>query len=406
MGILDRLTRSARDRFAKEALRLAQRAAGVAEARYDRERFAIMMRRHDAEAPAWIYLSNVYSESFGAPRAERRERVERLIRVMTTSHGTDPWESVRPRLRPVLRPVTFGQVGVAGMVPPISRPALPYLCEFVVVDTPESMAYVVPGRLEAWGVTADEVFAAARANLESIARASRGWPEGERRALIRMVDTGDAYFTSLLLAPGWLAEASERCGAPVVAFAPDSNTLVLCDVQPGALARVYALIEEEYGEAVRSLSPVGYVADAVGNVVPYAPAEDDPDRAAACRAEMLLATTEYGAQAQWLGKEYDQAGIEVYVGPLLAASRPDAAPITIATWTDGITSLLPRTQYISFVSGGRTPSGSGNSPLVPWHAVAEVIDLRPEPLLSPVRYRVGGWPPPDVLAGLLDQAIG
>jgi hypothetical protein len=31
--------------------------------------------------------------------------------------------------------------------------------------------------------------------------------------------------------------------------------------------------------------------------------------------------------------------------------------------------------------------------------------LRPEPLLTPVRYRVGGWPPPDVMAALLAQAV-
>ena len=404
MGILGRLSGSPRDRFAKDALRLARRAPGVAEARYDRERFAIVLRRHDASSPAWIYLSNVYSESAGAPRAERLERVERLIRVVTAADAGEPWESVRPRLRPVLRPVTFGQVGVAGMVPPVSRPALPYLREFVVVDAPEAMAYVVPGRLEAWGVTADEVFDAARANLRPLAEASGEWPEDER-ALIRMIDTGDAYFTSLLLAPGWLAGVTARRGAPVVAFAPDSNTLLVCDLVPGALSRIYELVEDEYGEAVRSLSPVGYVAGPDGEVVPYAPAEGEPDHAAARRAEVLLATTEYGAQAQWLGKEYDQAGIDVYVGPLLAVSRAGGPPVTIAAWTDGITSLLPRAQYVSLVAGGRTPSGSGNSPLVPWQAVAEIVDLRPEPLLTPARYRVGGWPPPNVLAALLDRAV-
>jgi hypothetical protein len=404
MGIVDRLTGSPRDRFAAEALRLARRAPDVVSARYERESFAIVLQRRGQTSPAWLNLSNVYGECAGAPKAERRRRVERLLRILTNERADRSWESVRPKLRPVLRPATFGQVGVTGMVPPISRAALPHLREFVVVDEPESMSYVTPPRLEEWGVQPDEVFAAARENLEPAARQALERHEPGERTLIRMVDDGDGYFTSLLLSPGWLAGVSRRRGAPIVAFIPDTNTVMLCDVPDTGLGRVYELIEREYREAVRDLSPVGYVADSGGAVVPYAPPPGDLDHAPARRAEVLLALSEYGAQQRWLSQEYEKAGMDVYVAELMGAEKPGGPPVTYTTWTDGISSLLPGAQFVSFVSVGDGGEG-GVAGTVPWSAVADLIDLRPEPLLVPVRYRVDGWPPPAVMQRLLADSI-
>jgi hypothetical protein len=399
MGILDRFTASPRDRFAIEALKLARRMPGVASARYDREQFAIAVTGTNDPGPVWVYLSNVYGECEGTSRNGRRERIERLLRIILKPPADETWESVRPKLRPVLRPVMFGRAGVTGMAPPISRPAMPYLRELVVVDQPESMVYVTPPRLDDWGVTADEVVEAARANLEPMARDSleAPWPTGN--ALIRMVDSGDGYFTSLPLVPGWLAGVSERMGAPAVAFLPDTNTVVLCAVAGAGLSTVYGMIEKEYGGAVRSLSPVGYVADDRGHAVPYAPPPDHPDHFAARRAEVVLAATEYDAQTRWLTKEYEQAGIEVSVAPLLAVARPGSPATTVAAWTDGVTSLLPEAQFISFARD-EVPG-----PRIPWRAVATLLDLRPEPLLAPLRYRVEGWPPPDVMDRLFAHAV-
>ncbi len=400
MGILGRFTGSSRDRFAAEALRIVRRVAEVTDARYDREKFALAVWSPGEHGPLWIYLSNTYAECRDLPPRERRERIERTMRIMSTSRGEETWESARPRLRPVLRPVTFGHAGPEGMVPPLSRPAMPHLRELVVVDLPESMAYVAPPRLAAWGVSADEVFQVARDNLGRLARASlrQDWPD--RDALVRMVDTGDGYFTSLLLAPDWLAGVSERMGAPVIAFVPDTNTVVLCGDSGGGLGPVYEMVEDEYREAIRGISPVGYVSGADGRVVPYAPPPGHPDHVPARRAAVMLAVYEYTVQTQWLTRRYEEAGIDVFVAGLLAAGKPGAPATTVTTWTDGITSLLPEAQFISFVGPG------GTGPMVPWRAVADRVGLEAEPLLAPARYRVGHWPGPDVMRDLADQAVG
>jgi hypothetical protein len=399
MGILDRLNRSPRDRFAAEALQIARHAPGVASARYDRKKFAIALWRSGEREPSWVYLWTTYGDCEGASLEERRERIERLMPITVTPPDDDTWESVRTKVRLVLRPVMFGQADVTRLAPPISRAALPHVRQLAVVDQPGAMTYVVPQHLCGWGVKVDDVFQAGRGNLTQLANESlqRRWPTDT--SMVRLVDSGDGFYTSLLLAPGWLAGVSERRGARTIAFVPDTNTVMLCDLPESGMARLYEMVERQYVGAARRLSPVGYVVGDGDAVVPYAPPTGHPDHLPARRAEALLAVNEYGAQTQWLTREFAQAGIEVTVGRLLAAAPHDAPAVTVATWVDGITTLLPRAQFVSFVRGGV------HGPLVPWHSAAELVDLRPEPLLAPVRYRVGDWPPPDVMDALRARAV-
>jgi hypothetical protein len=399
MGLLDRFFGSPRDRFAAEALRITRRAPGIVRATYDAEKFAIAAWRAGSGSPVWIYLANVFAESSDASPPEREARLTQLVRIILTPHDDETWEQVRPRLRPVLRPDTFGQAGPMGMVPPLSRAALPHLRELIVVDRPESMAYVTPPRLEEWGVGADDVFAAARQNLAELAERSldQNWPDGN--AMVRMVDSGDGYFTSLLLAPGWLAGVSERMGGPVVAFVPDVNTVLLCPADGGAVTALHPIVENDFSEAARSISPVGYVADDAGRVVPYAPPPGHPAHLAAHRARVMLTVTQYRSQTEWLSAQYTEHGIDVYVGGLIAAAGPDEPPFTVASWADGIESLLPEADFISFAG----PDGIWGR--VPWDAVARLVPLTPEPLLTPARYRVTGWPDADVMRRLKAYAV-
>jgi hypothetical protein len=405
VGLLDRVRGwgsrfggSPKRRFARHAMAIARRTPGVLRATYDPDRFAISLHRAEGGKPSWLYLANVFRETDGQPWDRRRERLAQLVRVMTAVPSDDGWDTVRPRLRPVLRPQTFGQGGPPGMQPPISRPALPFLHELVVVDQPEAMAYVTPTRLPDWGVSADEIFAAARANLAGIAARSleRPWPGDQ--TMITMIDDGDGYFTSLPLAPGWLAEVGERMGGPVLAFAPDNHTLLLCPL-PDDVDPVYEMIEKHYEDAIRNLSPVGYRAGTDGRVHPYEPPPGHPHETAARRAEAVLAANEYGAQTEWLAKEYAQAGIDVHVGRLLAMVPPGGPAETIATWVDGMESLLPAARIVTFVRDGEVAMR------VPWRTVAEHVPLTPEPLLAPPRYRVGGWPAEPVMEALREHRI-
>jgi hypothetical protein len=394
---------SPRERFARQVLRTVQASGLVASARYDEANFSIEFQLIGDSNRGRIYLENTFRETERASIQERSMRIRRLIDTVLGANGTEPWLQARGKLRPVLRAATFG-LGVGnGSVGYVSQPALPFLVEAVVVDEPTSMAYVSQRQLAEWGVSADEVFATARANLAAQVPPADETP-ATKPAVIRFVETGDAYVTSMLLVDGFLAGLGPRVSGRPVAFVPDRDTLIVVGEHPGLLATVYGMVEEQYRQAPRSVSPVGYTVDDRGAVVPYvAPAGSELERVVH-RAEVLLAATEYAAQKNVLDADHERRGIDnLFVGSLLVAERPDSSAVSIAVWAEDGDALLPQADVVAFPPD--TPA-DGVTPLtVPFDVVAREASLVPEPDYNPPRYRVTRWPDENVMAHLLAHAV-
>ena len=72
---------------------------------------------------------------------------------------------------------------------------------------------------------------------------------------------------------------------------------------------------------------------------------------------------------------------------------------TVAAWTDGTESLLPRADYESALGE------DDEMFLLPFDdAIEEELELAPEPILYPARYRVGSWPDAPVMDRLRSRA--
>src|SRR5689334_8525708 len=148
---------------------------------------------------------------------------------------------------------------------PLRRPVLPFLSEFVVVDQPDTMTYVAPEQPAGWGVSAEEVFAAARANLSgAVLQGTATAP-----VVVRFVDDGDAYWTSHLLLEHWLGRLAGQVGGVPVAFAPERGTLLVTADGSDHLRGLFAQAEEIYARSSRPITPMAYVSDADGCTVPY-----------------------------------------------------------------------------------------------------------------------------------------
>ena len=391
MGILDRFVGSPQDRFAREVIAELRRV-GVPEATYDPEEFSIRIRTApDDDETGEIYLHNVFQESAGSSKAERRERITRLVSALV--RGPEPpqtWAEVRTRLRPVLRSAHYGltgsyEVDVAHAM--VSRPALPYLYEYVVIDMATSMAYVTVEQVGGWEVPVDEVFAAARANLAEMSVAPDEEP-GDGPALLRFVDSGDGYFTSRLLLDGWLAGLSGRVGGQPVAFAPDRDTLIVAADDPVLLPKLFELVEQDFLESPRAISPQAYTSGADGVVLPYPAPDGHPLAGAVRRAEAHLARGEYAAQTEWLKRQYERDGTDVFVASHLVFGRPDGSLFSVTSWAEDVDTLLPEADYVvfSFRDDDREPF------YVAWSSVVAEVDLEPVAGLRLPRYRVTGWP--------------
>jgi hypothetical protein len=262
----------------------------------------------------------------------------------------------------------------------VSRPALPYLREYVVIDQPSSMAYVTADHQRQWEVAAQEIFAAARDNLAAIAGEPVTVASGERQ-LLRFVDSGEEYVTSRLLLDDWVASLATSLGGQPVLFAPDRDNLMALRYDPDVLPAFFELVENEYHQAARSLSPQAYTLDPAGRVAPLDVPETDPLAAAVHRASVIHASGEYNAQKEWLDPRTD-----AYIPSLTVAQRPDGSLFSAASWADGIESLLPKAEFVAF-------TGSDERPIfVRWPDLLAEVDLEPVPDLDPPRYRVLGWP--------------
>lgn len=268
MGLLRRIARA---RLACRVIRRLRRA-GVRNVRYEAHSFSVRFTAPGDDEPTRLQLRPLLS------RRIRKRQLDAYLAGLLRNPGLPAdWPSARPLLRPVLRG------GAPGAL--LRRPALPHLSEFVVVDHPETMTYVSPAQVSAWGVTADEVFARARRNLSgAVLHGTAAAP-----VVVRFVDDGNAYWTSHLLLPGWLDRLAEQVGGVPVAFAPERGTLLVTADGSAHLPGLFAQAEEIFTESARALSPCAYVSDDQGCTVPYPAPPGHPLHHLVRRAELLLA---------------------------------------------------------------------------------------------------------------------
>jgi len=349
------LRRVARARLASQVIRRLRRA-GVRDARYHAATFSVRFTAEGDAVPTVLELDGLLADSSGG-RQERRARVDRFVAGFLRTPGLPrDWQDVRPLLRPVLRGRTLADVGT-----PIRRPALPFLAEFVVVDQPDTMTYVNAEQLAGWGVTAEEVFAAARANLTGAVLQG----VTDEPVVVQFVDDGDAYWTSHLLLDGWLSRLTEQVGGVPVAFAPERGTLLVTADGSRHLIDLFGQAEKVYTTSPRAITPMAYVSDEHGHTVPYAAPPGHPLHEIVRRAEAVLAVQEYGRQARLLT---DAAELLLVEG-----SR------TRAVWSHNEPILLPEADEVQI---GPT--------VTPW---AQVLPhLRPAEDLDPPRWRGPHWP--------------
>ena len=287
MGLL---RRAARARLASQVIRRLRRS-GATEVRYHAATFSVRFTAVGDAVPTVLELAGLLADRSGG-RRERRARMERFVAGFLRTPGVpDVWQDARPLLRPVLRGRTLADVGV-----PIRRPVLPFLAEFVVVDQPDTMAYVAADQLADWGVTADEVFAAARANLTGAVLQG----VADEPVVVQFVDDGDAYWTSHLLLDGWLGRLAEQAGGVPVAFAPERGTLLITADGSRQLSELFGQAEKVYTTSPRAITPMAYVSDEHGRTVPYAAPPGHPLHERVRRAEAVLAVQEYARQARLL----------------------------------------------------------------------------------------------------------
>ena len=380
MGILERLTRPAkapRERFADEVLAELRRI-GVRSLDYRPSQYAIVC---DAgrDASNWLFLAKAFTQYEKNPGDRKRFVREFVASSLAPPPSPPTFEAARAELRIMLRHAGAGPAL-------LRRPALPYLDEVVLAGG----AALGAGQPQAWQVSAEEVFATARAATLSNARL----PEIAAffgPSVLHVPDYSGANLVSWVLLDGWLAELGEQLGGRAVAFLPSALMLLITVDEPRLVAQLFELAEEEYGRSSRRLSPMAYTTDLTGRVAPYEPPAGHPAHQAAQRARRRLMTDVVERQRLALD---DPALAECTF-----ATRADGTALTATIWTVGSVALLPEADFVGLEMPGERPF------FVPWPVLVEADLLIEEIDYRPTRHRVLAVVPPAALGYLRERAV-
>lgn len=362
------------------------RTAGISDAAYDPEAFAI--RYGDGV----LGLHNLYDETVGVAKQVIEKELARVVPALVEPAATPrDWATVRPLLRPVLRPATYL---IDASTPRLRRPVFPFVDEFVAVEHSETLGFPDTSVLADWGVSAAEVFDIARRNLVEQVSPMELPDDG----VAKIVPDNGNYLPSWLLLSGWLAASTKRFRYPPVVFIPDQRTLLVVPGDPDLVSSVYETVEEDYREAAYPLSPQGYTFDQFGRVVPVDVLADSPHRMPAQRARALLADTEYDIQRDWLSQHYEDEAEPLYVSALRVVEQAGELQ-TVTVWGQDVQCALPEADALVFACD------DGRSLQVPFGTAVEMTGIAPIPGLRPRRYRTNNWPD-DAVLDQLAQTVG
>jgi hypothetical protein len=390
---------AAREAFLDEAARLLAGDARVGAVERLPDAYGLRVLVHGE--PRTFLLDAVFTETLDLPPEARAASLLRLLRLDVEDAPAVGWAEAEERLLLAPRPSMHGvaEAVAAGAPPPLGWGFAPFLRVLAALDAPDGLGLVGEPHLAAWGVSADEVRAAAERN---VARLPGIAPEvyDRSRGTIWHLPERDGHEASRLLLPGWLAAFRGKVAGRPLAIVPDrSSVWIGGDGRPDAVALLAEMAQRQYRSSPRRISPALYTADEAGRVVPYRrEGQGEPERAVAL-GHATLALDEYARQRPLLERLVSAAGRDLFVASLSAIARqPGGMPITYAVWTEGVPTLLPRADAVALVAGN--PAAPSWTALVAFDALARIAGaaLTEEPVPGPPRFRTAAWLAPEQVA--------
>ena len=385
--------------FLRMARRLATRIPGVSVVEENVAEMALVLETPNGRQT--FYAGNIFTETGAWPMEARSAHVEAfLLEILAPRPDVRTWTDVRERLLPVVRGASAFSSGARRM-PTLTRPFQPFLLEAAVVDSATGMEYVNEDAPPKWDVEPDQIFIQARVNLAALEADVRPL-EGRWSSPAWRVAIDDAYDSSRILLPGWLASFAGKVEGQPVAFLPDRNTLIVGGGGDAKLLRQLLEMAEERAKASpRSITTMAYTVDAAGAVVPLTLPPDHAVGEPLRRAARLLAGAEYAHQREHLEARHEQEGRDIFVATFGALRAKDGREWSYSTWAQDCDSLLPRTELVALGSAGGAGTAAW-SILLWWDDLQRIAGdcLAPDPSCDPMRYRTVRWPDAAMLEAL------
>lgn len=402
MGLVELLTGNlSKSGFAKKFAKEIKVVAPSAVYSFDEAQFGL--RRSDGDSAGWIMLSNFYAEYLRTPRLKRDQALRTIVSGhMKQMQAYEEEAPTKETLLPVVRDRShswISQMQVKKLMPdaPMLLPGKPLgedHMSMLVLDSPTAMRYAGEKELNGLGLAYDEAFEEAIRNLREISPSK--WLSLSSQAFVGQWN--DTYDCSRLLLTD-LIHRLEISGRPI-AITPCRGILLIAgennvDGQRIILELANGALEENS----RWTSPEVLVL----NHDRWEPFVLTDPMCIKIQQEMTVKMRKsvYDQQKNILDEANQAAGQDIFVASFMAYKKTDAF-LSMATWSKGVNTWLPQTEFIVFMdTDGQAPIG-----VIPWDVAIQYAGelMSPVPDIVPVRYLVKGFPDEETLQVMTAEA--
>jgi|AGTN01.1.fsa_nt_gi Protein of unknown function (DUF1444). len=362
---------------------------------FDRQGFALVLQSGTGNPLQTINLSSFYSDYSQDPN-NLQEILKKIASLTRGTPDVSDYESIAPYL--MLNVFDRSQVmfdwhkirrdhGSAAGTPVLIEIA-GGLVLGPVIDTGNSLVHVTSTQLNMWSRTAGEVFDRASRNLsgstehwrfESVVDSVRDMPEYHQSLW------NDGYDAARIAHEHIFLEGLPVKGEKLVFLVGASKLLVTGSDSAIGIAAGLSLLE-------KSSMPPFVIVSRNGKLLNYVP---DKEKQAGFYEVLHRLQTHYFGRSYYHQKEQlttaDVLVNDIFVAEFTVAQNKDMRIASMCTWTEGVETLLPKADSISFVQ-----VESGDVKIVArtsWEKAMQFIDDRIEQTQDyPPRFRTKGFP--------------
>lgn len=255
-------------------------------------------------------------------------------------------------------------------------------------DTPATMSVIDGAQLDDWEADFDDLLPVAIDNLDELPES--GWTSMYKQVYSSLDE--DDYAGARMLRPGYLD--STGLSGELVILHPNRCRLIVAAVDD---ARGIAKACERVFEEIGAPSPVS-LRPLVGRPGNWRPLAVPPSHPAHEMWQRLCHLNDQMIHNSLRQPLQNLLGSDVTIGNYDIVEGADGAYRSVTTWTDGVPSLLPRTELINLVNDWGTVTA-------PWDEVRQLVGPLIEPTEHyPELWRVVDFPRPQELTKLRHRA--
>jgi len=400
LGWLRKALNPSPTRFAQKMIR-GLRASGLrGPVKYNPDGNRLLL---DGDADRVMYLDNAYSEFCAAPLRRRRQVFQNYLRAFTQTPPTPPddYAEAKPNILPRIRDRFYYEeirlrfrVDGANLLEIPTRPIAGQLAVELVYDFPDSVGTITQAQLDKWGVTFDEAMAVARDNMWRISNQ----PFGQPAPGFHVSPWHDNHDASRLLLHDLVWQL--KVNGDHVAIAPTRDVLLVTGSNDVVgLRRMLSMAEAAFQDTRANLAGAVRLRGSTWEPLDLPP--EHPVYLGQKNFDAQIWAVAYERQKGLLEAQHAKSGQDVFVASVILTEEADTGRyLSMATWTKGVETLLPRVDRIFFVDMDE-PESQRDVRSVAWDdAVRDFRSLMTPMGLYPERWRVREFPTPEQLRAL------